>query len=324
MTTNSSNIFFKNFDINVFFILLFLFFSCLVGYAEDIMIKSEAEVSGDVVMLGDILEGIDNHSINEIPLFPAPKPGYARTVPNSLILSKLKQAGIDSEKMQIDEAGQSIVKRTTTVISKEVLAESLRHYIQGQIPWDIQQTRIEIYPPAEDLVLPEGDVEISWKPSSSYRYLGSGVFRGTIRIEGKVQKTVICRVLIETQGLLVVAVRDIPRGKLIFEKDVSVHQTSLSRNTGGAVWDLNSVVGMSAKKFIPSGSSICLEDLESPVIIKRNQLVPVEYAQGCISISAKVKALSDARIGEHVRCMYLDSEQTFDAIVQPDGTVKVE
>ncbi len=324
MTINLSNILLNNHSIKVSIAILFLFLSFIVAYAEEITVKSEAEVSGDIVMLGDILEGIDNNSINEITLLPAPKPGYARTVPNSLILSRLKQAGVDSENLQIDKDGQSVVKRTTTVISKEILAESLRHYIQGQIPWDIQQTRIEIYPPAEDLVLPEGDVEISWKPNSSYRYLGPGIIRGTIRIEGKVQKTVICRVLIETQGLLVVAIRDIPRGKLISENDVTIRYTSLSRNTGGVVWDSDSVLGMSAKKFIPSGSSICLEDLESPVIIKRNQLVPMEYSQGCISISAKVKALSDARIGEHIRCVHLNSEQTFEAIAQHDGTVKVE
>ncbi|MGC9055196.1 MAG: flagella basal body P-ring formation protein FlgA, partial [Candidatus Hydrogenedens sp.] len=60
------------------------------------------------------------------------------------------------------------------------------------------------------------------------------------------------------------------------------------------------------------------------VIIKRNQIVPIEYTQGGISISAKVKVLSDARIGERVRCIYLNSEQQLDAVVQSDGTVKVE
>lgn len=294
------------------------------GYSQNMAIKSEAEISGDKVMLNDVLEGVDTEFVNDIPLIPAPKPGYARVIPNTLIFSKLKQVGIDTEKLSVDESGKTVVKRATAVISKDVLVESLRHYIQQQMPWEISQTRIEIYSPTEDLALPEGDVEITWKPNNSYRYLGTGIFRGIIRVEGKVQKTIICRVMIETEGMLVVAVRDIPRGKIITEKDISVRQVALSRNTGSPIWDLYSVIGMSARKFIPSGSSIQLEDIESPVIIKRNQIVPIEYKQGNICISAKVKVLSDARIGERVRCMYLNSEQQFEATVQSDGTVKVE
>lgn len=323
MTMRSSKICVTQFNKVVLLCLMILLLHIGV-YSQDMVIKSEAEISGDKVMLNDVLDGVDTEFGNNVPLIPAPKPGYARIVPNTLIFSKLKQIGINTENISVDASGKTIVKRATAVISKDVLVESLRYYIQQQMPWEVNQTRIEIYPPSEDLALPEGDVEITWKPNNSYRYLGTGVFRGIIRVEGKVQRTVICRVRIETEGMLVVAVRDIPRGKVITEKDISVRQIALSRNTGSPIWDLCSVIGMSARKFIPSGSSIQLEDIESPVVIKRNQIVPIEYKQGNIFISAKVKVLSDARIGERVRCMYLNSEQQFEAVVQTDGTIKVE
>ncbi len=304
-------------------ILIFFLFSSGI-YSQMIEVKKEAEVSGDKVMLEDVLDGMDDETMSKIPLLPAPKPGYVRVVPNKLVVSRLKQAGVNTEQLNLDENGETVIKRATTVIPKNVLVESLRHYIQQEMPWEIEHTRIEVYPPAEDLVLPEGDVEITWKSNGSYRYLGPGVFRGIVRVEGKTQKTIICRVLVETEGIVVVAVRDIPRGKVISEKDVSVRQTALSRNTGSPVWDSYSVIGMCAKKFIPSGASIRLEDLEAPIVVKRNQVVPVEYSQGNISISAKVKVLTDGRIGERVRCIYLNSDQMFEATVQPDGTVKVE
>ncbi len=303
---------------------LIVIFLNSAGYSQNIVVRHEAEVSGDKVMLNDVVEGIDTETINGIPLLPAPKPGYARVVPNTLVFSKLKQLGVDTENLGVNEAGQTVVKRATTVITKDIVIESLRHYIQEQMPWDVSQTQIEIYPPAEDLVFPEGDVEITWKPNNSYRYIGAGIFRGIIRVGGKVQKTIICRVSIVTEGFVVIAVRDIPRGKIITEKDISIRQTPLSRSMGSPIWDMYSVVGMSAKKLIPSGAHIRLEDIESPVVVKRNQVVPVEYMQGNISISAKVKVLSDARIGERVRCMYLNSDQQFEATVQSDGTVKVE
>lgn len=307
-------------------VLLYLIvvFLNIAGYSQNIVVRQEVEVSGDKVMLSDVVEGIDIETISGIPLLPAPKPGYTRVVPNTLVFSKMKQLGVDTGNLGIKETGQTVVKRATTVVTKDMVVESLRHYIQEQMPWDINQTQIEIYPPVEDLALPEGDVEITWKPNNSYRYLGAGIFRGIIRVGGKVQKTIICRVSIETEGLVVIAVRDIPRGKTITEKDISIRQTPLSRSTGSPIWDMYSVVGMSTKKFIPSGAHIRLEDVESPVIVKRNQVVPVEYTQGNISISAKVKVLSDARIGDRVRCMYLNSEQQFEATVQADGTVKVE
>ncbi len=309
---------------NVIIICVIVFLFNIAGHSQDISIKQETEVTGNKVMLHDVLEGVNPDFVNGIPLLPAPKPGYARVVPNTLIFSKLKQIGVDTDSLNIDEKGQTVIKRATTVISKDIFTDSLRHYIQQQMPWEVSQTRIEIYPPSEDLTFPEGDVEITWKPNNSYRYLGPGVFRGMIRVDGRIQKTIICRVMIETEGLVVIAVRDIPRGKIITEKDISVRQVSFSRSQGSPIWDLYSVVGMSSKKYIRSGSSIRMEDIESPVIVKRNQIVPVEYARGNISISAKVKVLADARIGERVHCMYLNSEQKFEATVQPDGTVKVE
>lgn len=323
MTVYSSKQYFSKYSKIILLYSIIVFFN-IGGYSQNIGVKQEAEVNGDKVMLNDVLEGIDSETLNRVPLLPAPKPGYARVVPNTVIFSKLKQMGVNTEDLGIDEAGQTVIKRATTVITKDTLVESLQHYIQQQMPWDANQTQIVIYPPTEDLTLPEGDVEITWKPNNSYRYLGTGIFRGIVRVAGKVQKTIICRVSIETEGLVVTAVQDIPRGKTITEKDISIRQIELSRSTGSPIWDMYSVVGMSAKKFIPSGAHIRLEDIESPVIVKRNQVVPVEYSQGNIAISARVKVLSDGRIGERVRCMHLNSEQQFEAIVQPDGTVKVE
>ncbi len=38
----------------------------------------------------------------------------------------------------------------------------------------------------------------------------------------------------------------------------------------------------------------------------------------------KARVLSDARVGEKVRCVYLDSNTEIEGIVSADGSIKVE
>lgn|GEM_PF-2027145 len=296
-------------------------------YAQMIRLKGEIIVSSPEVKLADVVEmDVNEHSniLSQIVLGPSPKPGYAMEIPASTILARLKRAGIDESKVDVPAESKAVVKRATIVLSKEMVGESLRHYILENMPWDKETTNIQVYPPGEDIVLPEGDVEINWSSSSSSGFVGMGVYRGKISVDGKFCKTIICRAKIEAKTLAIYASRPIHKGKVIGEKDVAYKEVVVGRYTENLLWDINSVVGSVSKRTIPAGSFIRINDIDLPPVVKKDEIVNVEYSSGALTITGKVKVLADAKVGERVRCVHLDSNTEIEGIVLQDGSIKVE
>lgn len=287
-------------------------------------IKHEVEIPHDVITLRDVLEGEDVNRFAEVVLAPTPKPGYARTIPVSLIISKLRRWGYSEEQIAFDDGKDVVVKRATLVVPKEFIAESLRRYILNNMPWEESATTVQVFPPADDLYCSDGDIEIRWKPAGAYRFLGTGIFRGAVWVNDKEVKTILCKAMIETHSVALVAVRDIQKGKIITEQDVGYKEVKLDNKKVSAVWDITSIVGMEAKKSIREGSIIQIDDVVPPIVVKKNQVLSVEYTDDKISIVAKARALMDGRIGERIRCVYLNSEQPIEGVLTADGIIKLE
>lgn len=300
---------------------------CSVLEAQSLKIKEEVIVSSPIVKLGDIVDTENPEiepSLKDFPLCQSPKPGYALEIPFSTILASLHQFGINKKDVEIPPNSKSTVRRATAVISKELLAESLYHYIEENMPWDKGATTIHVYPPSSEVILPEGDIEISWNPTSTPAFIGTGIYRGKISVDGKLIKTIICRAKVEARALAVVALRTIPRGGTIKESDVTFKEIALTKNRESVLWDVASVIGAVARKSIPAGFVIGPNDVELPPVIRKNQIVPIIFEKGGVCVTGKVKVLTDAKVGEKVKCVHLDSENEVEGIVLQDGSVKVE
>ncbi|MCX8064893.1 MAG: flagellar basal body P-ring formation chaperone FlgA [Candidatus Hydrogenedentes bacterium] len=294
---------------------------------QAIRIKEDVVVSSPVVKLEDVVQ-VESEEIrdllSDIILCPAPKPGYALEVPSSTILATLRKVGIDEDGIEIPADVKATVKRATIVLSKELIVESLYHYITENMPWDKERTTVQVYPPSSEVVLPEGDVEINWNPNSAFGFIGTGVYKGKVSVNGKLCKTIICRARVEAKTLAVVASRTIPRGATIKEKDITFKQITLVRNRENVLWDVESVIGAVSKKNIPAGFLIHPDDVEFPPVVKKDQIVPIIYERGGIRITGKGRVLNNAKEGEKVRCAYLDSGSEVEGIVLKDGSIKVE
>ncbi len=267
----------------VFELVVVGFLVCFSVEAQAIKLRGEVTVSSPEVKLGDVVESdVSEYTelFNRVVLCPAPKPGYAVEIPGSMVLARIKQVGIDESTFDVSAESRVVVRRATIVLSKDILAGSLRHYILENMPWDEETTDVQVYPPAEDIVLPEGDVEINWSSSSSSGFVGKGVYRGRISVDGKFYKTIICRANIEAKTLAISASRMIPKGGVIGEKDITYKEVVVGRRSDNLLWDVDSVLGSRAKRSIPAGSLIKATDIELPAVIKKDQIVEVAYSTG--------------------------------------------
>jgi flagella basal body P-ring formation protein FlgA len=280
------------------------------GDAPVLTLREEVYVKGPAVCLGDLadIEGENAEALAEIEIVSAALPGSSKQVTASYVLSRLRNAGIESEPTV---AGAESVRILTEALTLEptIVAQDLRQFIEQKMPWDPADAIVTVQAPPNATVLPDGDFSIVWRPSSYYRYLGTGAFSGTVHIDGRPEKTLLVKAIVEVMGTLVLAARDIPRGRPISLADVELVEQSLSERTGTVATSLDEVLGMITKRTLFPGQPISLRNIE---------------ASGGLVIQTRAKALGDARQGDFVVCANPTTNKEFQGTVRADGTVIVD
>ncbi len=298
-------------------------FIAVAASADTIMLKTEAYVKGPMVTLGDIadISGPNAEQLGALEVSSAATPGASKRIDSALLKMRLNGAGANG----IEVRGPMSVLATTLSLdlSREVLTDDLRTFIQTQLPWNDAETIIDILDEPDAVTVPEGEVVVKWMASPQYRWLGQGAFRGDVEVDGKVKRTVFAKANIEAYAEVLVCAADIPRGKQVSATDLRFEKRALSRQKGDGVQDLDEVVGMIARDSMLMGETVSRRSLASKQLVKRNQLVSVEAKAGKLVVRSRAKALDNGGAGDVVRLTNPDSKAEFQGRVRPDGSVEV-
>ncbi len=116
-----------------------------------------------------------------------------------------------------------------------------------------------------------------------------------------------------------VATRPIAAGSLVAQADL----TTVAAVIPGALADPAEAVGKQARRAIPAGRAIRAEDVAAPAMVDRNQIVPLRFAAGGLSIITEGRALSRGAEGDIIRVMNLGSRTTVSGRVLADGSIQV-
>jgi flagella basal body P-ring formation protein FlgA len=298
----------------------------VAAWAGSVTLKANPYVKGPTICLGDIAEiNAENaERLSRIELGPAALPGSVKRLDAAVVTARIEHAGLALDALELEGADAIHVTTLHLEVSGRMLAEDLRAHILATMPWDPKDTLVEVDPPSGDFVLPDGDVSIRWHPSSQFNYLGSGVFRGELCVDGQTQKTVLCRAHIETYGDVVVAVVDIPRGEPIRPADLALEKKPRSSLRGAPFGEPSGLDGYVAGSTLYPGQVITRQQVKPRRIIKRNQIVAIELRRGGLVVRSRAKAKNDACEGDVLRCQNLESKEEFEGIVQKDGLVALE
>lgn len=292
--------------------------------ADTVMLKTEAYVKGPTVHLSDIADitGVNAEQLGSIEIGAAAAPGASKRIDSALLKMRLNGAGAQS----VEVAGPaSVLTKTLSLdVSKEMLTEDLRSYIQTQLPWQDAETSIDITNEPEGCVVPEGKVAVRWMPSGQYRWVGQGSFRGDIEVDGKVKKTVFAQANVEAFADILVYAQDVPRGKVIASTDLRFERRALSQQRGATEQDLDAVVGMVSRDNVVMGEPVSRKTLIAKQLIKRNQIVSVESRKGGLLIRSRAQSLDNGGAGDTVRLTNPESKAEFQGQVREDGVVVVQ
>jgi flagellar basal body P-ring formation protein FlgA len=117
----------------------------------------------------------------------------------------------------------------------------------------------------------------------------------------------------------VVPTRAIRAQTVIAGDDVTLDEAA----TPGALTDLAMAVGREARVTLYPGRPIRPDQLGTPAVVERNQIVRMIYSGGPLSIVADGRALDRAGPGELVRVMNLSSRQVVTGVVRGSGIIEV-
>lgn len=291
-----------------------------------ITLKHEVYVKGPKILLGDVahVECRDADVLERIELAPAALPGSARRFDAALLLSRLEQAGVDTADLTVQGARRVTATTLHLEITREMIGESLRNHIELEMPWDLDQTIIEVMPPAKDYVVPDGDVTFRWRRNPQYDYLGMGAFRGEVLVDGKVARSFFGKVRVETYGDVVVAATDLSRGDPLSRNNLRLEKRELSTLGSGAFFSPVDVEGMVAKSSIARGQVVTGRKLMRRQLVKRNQAVLVETVIGSMIIRTRARAMADGAAGDIITCRSMESKDEFAGLLRKDGVVVIE
>ncbi len=93
--------------------------------------------------------------------------------------------------------------------------------------------------------------------------------------------------------------------------------------TPGALASLEQAVGREARVTLYPGRPIRPDQLGTPAVVERNQIVRMVYTEGPLNIMAEGRALDRAGPGEFVRVMNLTSRQVVTGLVRGSGVIEV-
>lgn len=308
--------------------LAVVFSTSFLADAVTLTFKEKAFVKGPAIRLGELaeIEGDETNALTDLEIGPAAPPQNSRQLNTDLIVARIKNAGVDTG--GLDVKGPSVVQATTMhqEISSEVITESLQKYIEEHVSCNAEDANIELAVNVQPVIVPEGEVVFDWRPDAGYRYLGTGTFRGSLAVDGRMQKTLLCKATIEVYGSVLVAASNIPRGQALDVTNVEIQKLPLSTLRDGVIAadaPADQVLQLVARRDIAKGDVLTKALVAPRVIVKRRQMVTVETLAGGIQVRTQARAESDGAEGDVVVCTNLNSKQAFQGIVRRDGTVVV-
>jgi flagella basal body P-ring formation protein FlgA len=83
------------------------------------------------------------------------------------------------------------------------------------------------------------------------------------------------------------------------------------------------VIGLAAREPLRVGAPVADHDLAAPKVIRRDQMIAVDYAEGGISLSLTAKALGDAAVGDTVQVQNVSSKKVIEAVATAPGHAAV-
>jgi flagellar basal body P-ring formation protein FlgA len=120
---------------------------------------------------------------------------------------------------------------------------------------------------------------------------------------------------------VLVYARNVSSGEIVQASDLQWSDDAVAGPDSPS--DPERVIGMAARLPLREGAAVAAHDLVAPKVIKRDQMISVDYVEGGVSLSLSAKAMGDAAVGDILQAMNLASKKVIQAVATAPGHAAV-
>jgi flagella basal body P-ring formation protein FlgA len=122
---------------------------------------------------------------------------------------------------------------------------------------------------------------------------------------------------------VLVAKKSIKQGENLTSELFDVARREVTSLADPPIVSPGELEGMSATRAMASGKTLTQSFLKKQEIVKRGDLVSIEYSSGSIKITASGEVKESGCLGETIKVKNMSSSKIISAVVQDEKTVKI-
>lgn len=218
----------------------------------------------------------------------------------------------------------SSVQKEDRQVSARQIRTAVARYIQQNAPWRKDQLKIRYIKVDQPLTVSGGKIVLTVKPPKHTDWLGPVLFTVRVMVNGAVTKKVTVPANIEVWNDVVLAAKPLGKYQTIEKKHIRIEKMNLARVPANAVLTVDQAVGARTVRSIAANTILRSNQIESPPIIERGDVVQVVAESKRMRISLQALAGEDGAKGDVIRVKNLRSKKTIYAKVVDGQTVRVE
>ena len=285
--------------------------------AEHPVLRAQANVTGDVVRIGDL---IDNAGIvANVAIFRAPELGTTGTVSAAQVADAVRAHAI----IGLDTNGVTAV--TVTRASRAIAASEIETLVASalasQFPLGAAQDIAVTFDQAmRTLQVDAGATAAPSIAGISYNQR-SGRFDAVLDIPGASRRR-LSGVAVPTTIILTLS-RPFNRGEVIRASDLVNERRARSEVTADMITNVEQINGLAARATLGANRPLRSADLMKPEMVRRNDNVTLIYEVPGITLTLRGKASDGGAEGDAIDVLNVQSKRLVQGVIVGPGRVLV-
>ncbi len=273
-----------------------------------------AEVSSD--RLGDEETVI---GLKKLYIEKAPAPGETLTISAAQLLTRLREEGVDLQKVGYSLPRVMSAKRASRTLMKEEIRAAIELFLKNS---GKEATLKEVQSKSEVHLLP-GLVSIKAIPFEADAP-GRMNFAMTAEVEGQEPVRFNVDALVDEWREVPAAKRPLNKGAVVSESDLMMARLNVHQIPRDVILDRSQIVGMETAKDLNSGELFRSSKIEQPAAVVPGDRVTMVYRKGLLEATAKGIAIDSGSIGQTVRIKNESSKRIVSGTIKEQGLVEVQ
>ncbi len=302
-------------------------------WAEDgpvtVRLLDQATVAGPDVLLGDVarMDGEAKTLVDRLKhmnLEKAAPVGQTINLTRAAVQVMLNREGYLTGSVIL--AGGEACKVSTLVqeVTSGQLLDSARSFILAQTGEEPKNIDVKLLSPTKSLLMPEGQLEIRFRPSLIGQYEGTQILTAELSVDGHGVRVIPVRLDTQVYRSVVVTKKEVKKDEKFSADNVGIDRLPSSKASKGTLQKLQDVIGRTAGMDLKAGTSVRFSEIIDPPVIHRGEIVEGIEKIGNVEITVSVRAVGDGRAGEEITVENTESHKVLKARVVDENHVLID